>query len=135
MDNREIIHELNTINKTAESEILRQILSSLMIGFFVGIPDNVYDKIFDLHLNIKSFQEKVQVDNFEIRKYQESINQLDNIFNKVSNEKSKLIIGVLVLSMAYKKLENLRNILAHLNQHIQTLDFRNDISSKGQTLH
>ena len=135
MNNLEIVHELNNINKTAEGKILKQIISSLMLGFFAGIPDDVCDMIFNLHLKIKDSHKKTNLIIIENEKHLETINRLDDLFRKLSDEKSKLIIGVLTVSIGHNKLEDFRNILAHLNLHIETLDFRNDISSENMTLH
>jgi len=135
MNNLEIAHELNVINNFAKGKVLKQVIGSLILGFFAGVPDDVYNKIFDFHLKIKTLPRETELDKNELAKNLIIISKLDNLFTKITDEKSKLIIGVFTLSIAYNKLTDFRNILAHLNKHIETLDFRNDISSQGMTLH
>lgn len=135
MNNRELVRELEFINLYSESKLLNQIIAMLVIGFYVGIPDDVYNDIFNLNLKTKSNQKEIKPNVAEVNKYRRSIIKIETLFHKITNDEMKLIIGTLITSIGFKKLEELKNILGRINQHVEMYNFKNDISIKDRTLH
>lgn len=135
MDNREVIQKINEINKKSESKLLTQVLGTLILVFFVGIPDDLYKKIFEFHLSGKDYRNNSKISRTEIKKYENSITELNLLFQKISDDKIRLIIGTLVSSIGFNRLQEFRNTIVHINKYIENYDFKIETSSTGHTLH
>ncbi len=133
MNNRQIIMGLNEISENSETKILKQITSIIIVGLIIGLPDHVYSMMLDFHERLhKRGGEK---DIKQIIQYEKSIYALNSLFQKTHNEELRLMIGVLIISIASNELEQYRNILIHINHLIEGRDFETDISTEGKTIH
>jgi len=135
MDDRMVIQELNKICKKTNNQLLKQNIASIMIGLFIGIPENISDKVLELSLEIKKNEGDEPKDASAILKHSETIEKLSDLFKKIKNKNTGIIIGSLVIAIRYNKLDKLRNILVHINYLIENYDFETDISTENRILH